>query len=77
MRQRADVVRAVCPELPIDTDDWRIPSLAEWRAYLELKPRLGVPALYYANALDASGERFEPADYAALRETWASWRSER
>jgi hypothetical protein len=75
MAERARVVRAVCPELPIDTDDWRVPNLAEWREYLALKPSLGVPALYYAGVLDASGESFEPGDYAALRETWARWRS--
>ena len=75
MRERAEVVRAVCPELLIDTDDWRMPSLDEWRRYLALKPGLGVPALYYADAIDASGEPFEPADYAALRRTWSDWRA--
>jgi hypothetical protein len=74
MRERADVARAACPELPIDTDDWRMPNLDEWRRYVELKPELGVPALYYADAVDATGERFEPADYAALRRTWSAWR---
>jgi hypothetical protein len=75
MRERADVARAVCPELPIDTDDWRMPDLGEWRRYVELKPELGVPALYYADAVDATGESFGPADYAALRRTWSEWRA--
>jgi hypothetical protein len=74
MRYRAEVVRAVCPELPIDTDDWCIPSLAEWRAYLAEKPLLGVPALYYADSLDYSGETFAAVDYEALRRTWGEWR---
>jgi hypothetical protein len=77
MRERADVVRAACPELLIDTDDWRVPNLEEWRTYLALKTSLGVPSLYYADALDASGEQLEAADYAALRETWTTWRSAR
>ena len=62
-------------ELLIDTDDWRIPSLAEWREYVETKPELGIPSLYYANGIDATGEQFEPEDYAALRRTWAEWRA--
>jgi hypothetical protein len=74
MRYRAEVARASCPELLIDTDDWSIPDLAEWRAYLAEKPLLGVPALYYAESLDSSGELFAPADYEALRTTWAEWR---
>jgi len=75
MRHRANVVRAACPELLIDTDDWRVPSRREWREYVEEKPRLGVPSLYYAHALDATGEPLEPRDYEALRRTWALWRA--
>jgi hypothetical protein len=71
MRYRADVVRAACPELLIDTDDWCVPNLAEWRAYLAAKPSLGVPSLYYADALDLTGEEFQPEDYAALRKAFA------
>ncbi|MCP9485954.1 MAG: hypothetical protein MSC30_08840 [Gaiellaceae bacterium MAG52_C11] len=75
MRHRARVAQAACPELLIDTDDWRIPSLREWREYVEEKPLLGIPSLYYAHALDATSESFEPRDYEALRRTWAAWRA--
>ena len=71
MRYRAEVVRAACPELLVDTDDWCVPDLRTWRAYLELKPELGVPALYYATHLDLSGEELEEDDYAALRRVFA------
>jgi hypothetical protein len=71
MRYRAEVVRAACPELLIDTDDWCAPSLAEWRSYLAVKPGLGVPSLYYADALDLTGEEFQPEDYEALRKVFA------
>jgi hypothetical protein len=77
MRFRAAVASAACPELPIDTDDWCVPNLAEWREYLAVKPLLGVPSLYYADSVDATGESFEPADYEALRETWERWRTTR
>ncbi|HET7045637.1 MAG TPA: hypothetical protein VFI37_12375 [Gaiellaceae bacterium] len=77
MRYRAAVAAAACPELLIDTDDWQAPSLAEWRAYLREKAGLGVPALYYATHLDATGEPLEPEDYAMLREVWDGWRAGR
>lgn len=77
MRHRAAVVHAACPELLVDTDDWSVPSLAAWREYLAEKPLLGVPALYYAESLDGSGERFGLEEYRALRETWSAWRERR
>ena len=75
MRHRARVAHATCPELLVDTDDWRIPTLREWREYVEEKPSLGIPSLYYSEAVDATGEPFEPEDYEALRRTWADWRA--
>jgi hypothetical protein len=75
MRYRAAVVRAACPELPIDTDDWPVPNLETWRAYLALKADLGVPSLYYASNVDEDGERLTSDDYEALRRTWARWQA--
>jgi hypothetical protein len=74
MRYRAAVARAACPDHLIDTDDWCAPGLAGWRAYTELKPTLGVPALYYATSLDLTGEALEERDYELLRRTWADYR---
>jgi hypothetical protein len=72
MRHRARIVAAAMPGMPIDTDDWCAPDLASWRRYLEVKPELGVPSLYYATTLDLTGERLEASDYARLREVWAA-----
>jgi hypothetical protein len=74
MRYRAAVAHAACPELLVDTDDWCVPSRDEWRAYLDAKAELGVPALYYADTFDWTGEPLEASDYDALRRTWARWR---
>ncbi|HEU4674025.1 MAG TPA: hypothetical protein VFS32_14130, partial [Candidatus Limnocylindrales bacterium] len=65
---------AACPELLVETDDWAVPSLAEWRAYLAVKPDLGIPSLYYADRVDPSGEALEDADYAAIADAWRAWR---
>jgi hypothetical protein len=73
MTFRAEVVRAALPELPIDTDDWRIPDRRQWREFLEVKPEIGVPSLYYATHLDATGEALTDDDYAALRRVWSKW----
>ncbi|HEY3522357.1 MAG TPA: hypothetical protein VGK63_01525, partial [Candidatus Limnocylindrales bacterium] len=74
-RHRAAIARAACPELLIETDDWAMPSLAEWRAYLAVKPELGIPSLYYADRVDPSGEALEDADYEAVAATWRTWRA--
>ena len=77
MRHRARIARAVDPGWLIDTDDWCMPTKAEWRSYLALKPDLGVPALYYATGTDLSDEDFTEDDYIAIREAWARWEAHR
>jgi hypothetical protein len=74
MRFRAEVARAACPELLIDTDDWPVPDLDTWRAYAAEKVEIGVPSLYYSTNLDATGDVLTSADYELLRSTWRRWR---
>jgi hypothetical protein len=52
MEHRARVVRAACPQLLIDTDNWPMPDPASFRAYVDHQPDLGVPSLYYATHVD-------------------------
>jgi hypothetical protein len=75
MRYRARVAAAALPDVLVDTDDWCVPDKRTWRAYLEAKPELGVPSLYYATHLDLSREELDDDDYAALRRVWSQWRS--
>jgi hypothetical protein len=72
MQFRADVARAACPELPIDTDDWRVPDKRSWREFLAVKKEIGVPSLYYATHIDSTGEPLEDDDYAALKAAWSA-----
>jgi hypothetical protein len=76
MRYRAEIAKAALPEVLIDTDDWAVPDKRTWREYLELKPELGVPSLYYATQLDVSGEPLDDDDYDAVRRVWARWREQ-
>ena len=76
MRHRAAVAHAACPELLVDTDDWAAPDKRTWRDYLDAKLELGVPSLYYSTHLDLTGEAFDEEDYAALKGSWARWRTQ-
>ena len=51
-----------------------MPNKREWRAYLERKPEIGVPSLYYATHVDSTREALDEDDYAALRRVWSAWK---
>ncbi|SNY55334.1 hypothetical protein [Paractinoplanes atraurantiacus] len=72
---RHAVVRACLPDHLIDTDQWPIADRAQWRAYVEAQARLGVPALYYAERLDRSGEALTGDDLRLVARTWESYRA--
>ena len=74
MIHRARVASIACPRVIIDTDNWQMPDKAAWRAYTSLQPELGVPSLYYATHVDATGEAFDAEDYRLIRESWALFR---
>lgn len=74
MAHRARIAAIACPNLTIDTDDWPMPDKAAWRAYTHLQPELGVPSLYYATHIDATGEALDAEDYSLIREAWARYR---
>lgn len=72
---RAGVVSRVLPEHLVDTDQWPMPDRAQWRSYVEAQPRYGVPALYYLEAIDNSGEALDARDLRLVRDSWAAYRS--
>ena len=74
MAHRAQVVQAVCPQLLIDTDNWRMPEPVSFRAYVAEQPKLGVPSLYYATHLDDLAPWTKQRGHvngAAFRALWA------
>jgi hypothetical protein len=75
MVYRAGVVKAVCPELGIDTDGWMMPSHEEWREYLAVQDSLGVPALYYVDGTDTDRYDFGPEDFDAVKDCWNRYRA--
>jgi hypothetical protein len=74
---RHAVATSVLPDHLIDTDQWPIADLAEWRAYVTVQSRLGVPALYYVERIDCSGEPLTDDDLALVAGTWREYRAAR
>lgn len=71
---RHAVAAAVLPHHLVDTDQWPIGDRAQWRAYVETQARIGVPALYYVDRIDRSGETLTTDDLALVAETWRAYR---
>lgn len=74
---RAAITRRALPEHLVDTDQWPMPDREQWRSYVEAQPRFGVPALYYVEAIDNSGEPLGDDDLALVRHSWAAYREAR
>ncbi len=74
LRFRHAVVDATMPDHPIDTDQWPILDRASWRDYVAAQAELGVPALYYVERIDGSGEELTADDLALVARTWRTYR---
>ncbi|HEX5827045.1 MAG TPA: hypothetical protein VFY23_05965 [Candidatus Limnocylindrales bacterium] len=74
LRHRAAIVRAELPGVPVDTDDWAMPSLEEWRRWQEVKPGIGVPALYHVDGLGTADEHLGADDLELVAGAWAAYR---
>ncbi|MGP3912478.1 hypothetical protein [Nonomuraea sp. 10N515B] len=70
LRFRHAVAAHAMPGHLIDTDQWPMPSRADWLAYAEAQPSLGVPALYYAERIDNSLEEITGADLELVARWW-------
>ncbi|GAA4178074.1 hypothetical protein [Gryllotalpicola koreensis] len=72
---RAAIARAALPRHPIDTDQWPMPNHAEWAAYVDVQPELGIPALYYVDSIDNSGESITAGDLEQVARSWREYRA--
>jgi hypothetical protein len=75
LRFRHQVASRVLPAHPIDTDQWPMPSKSEWLGYVAEQATLGIPALYYAESIDATGEAIDAGDLAIVARSWADYRA--
>jgi hypothetical protein len=74
---RARVVRHTLPGWPVDTDQWPMPDKAAWLDYSRAQPAWGVPALYYVDSVDNSGELIDGADLRQVAAVWEGYREGR
>lgn len=74
LRFRAAVARSAVPSLPIDTDQWPMPNRTQWLAYVEEQPSQGVPAVYYTEFIDGSGEELTTQDLQKVALSWERYR---
>lgn len=75
MRHRQKVARIAMPGALIDTDNWQMTNKAEWLAYTQIQPELGVPALYYSSHIDRTGEAITETDIHLLHEVWRKYQA--
>ncbi|MDQ1597261.1 MAG: hypothetical protein QOI70_685 [Microbacteriaceae bacterium] len=71
---RHEIARRTLPNHVIDTDQWPMPDREQWLAYSVAQIGLGVPALYYLESIDRSGERIDSADLAIIARSWRDYR---
>jgi hypothetical protein len=74
---RHAIANRVLPHHPIDTDQWPMPNRAEWLRYAEAQIAKGVPALYYLESIDRSGEHIDSDDLRQVAATWRRYREAR
>lgn len=77
LRFRAQVARAALPAQLVDTDQWPMPNRQQWLAYTAEQPVWGVPALYYLESIDNSGETIGADHLAEVARSWAQYRATR
>jgi hypothetical protein len=74
LMSRHEIARRTLPNHVIDTDQWPMPDREQWLAYSVAQIGLGVPALYYLESIDRSGERIDSADLAIVARSWRDYR---
>jgi hypothetical protein len=70
LRFRHAVVSRSMPHHLVDTDQWPIQSRADWLDYAAAQAGLGVPSLYYVEAIDNSREPISGADLEQVARWW-------
>jgi hypothetical protein len=74
LRARHEIVAAVLPQHPVDTDQWPMPSRDEWLDYARMQGGLGVPALYYLERVGAADEPIDVEHLAEIARVWDEYR---
>ena len=74
MKERADIFRAMIPELPVDMDAGSCGSRRDFMRYARASVRLGVPDIYILNPIEDCALTAE--DWDEIRRLWEDYRRE-
>lgn len=74
MRLRARIARIAGWPL-VDCDNASATTLDEWWQYTQAQPQIGIPALYFVNVTESTGEAPSAAQWAYLAELWRAYRA--
>ncbi|MCL6442858.1 MAG: hypothetical protein K6T83_05270 [Alicyclobacillus sp.] len=71
-------IATACSDWLINTDNWIMYNMDQWRQYLEVQPELGIPASWFTHGVLGEGtwqyEAFTEDDYSRWREIWSAYR---
>ena len=71
-------IASSCSDWLINTDNWPLYDVGQWREYLRYQPEIGIPASWFTHGVFGEGDRrygpFSADDYAVWRQTWAAYR---
>ena len=76
LRARHEIIAAVLPRHPVDTDQWPMPNRDEWLDYARTQAGLGVPALYYIEQV-RQDEPIDAEHLAEIARIWTAYREGR
>ncbi|MBC8079338.1 MAG: hypothetical protein H7X86_03270 [Gorillibacterium sp.] len=76
-RYRSSIARAVSDWL-INTDNWWMYDIGQWREYMLVQPELGIPATWHTQGVWGEGTRtyesFTEEDYKLWADRWIAYR---
>lgn len=74
LTMRHAIASRALPHHLVDTDQWPMSNRAEWLSYVAAQGEYGVPALYYLESIDHSGEPIDAGDLAQVAASWQTYR---
>ena len=76
MQYRKDIVDAVYPGIPIDTDSGGRDTHRDFVRYMKLQPKIGAPCLYFISPNENKNIFMDESDYELVKQIWDDYNKE-